>query len=172
MSGPQPRHVRASLLPQWLSPWPDLSGPLIGFQRDLLNMSNPQSRHVQAPPYLRVSQLIQLLTWVPENFPGHDRSPTRTCPAFPSLSMAKSQNRTCPVPLSGSSKVGRTCPAPDLDMFESLTPQRTDFLGGYKRLPRLFNPVGHSIQLANTLRHSFLSSKPLSLKLPSNLSFL
>jgi hypothetical protein len=45
-------------------------------------------------------------------------------------------------------------------------------LGGYKRPPHLFNPAGHSIQHANSLRHPFLSSKPLSLKLHSNLSFL
>jgi hypothetical protein len=50
-------------------------------------------------------------------------------------------------------------------MSRSLTPQRADSLGGYKRPPRLFNPTDHSIQLANT-------SKPLSLKLHSNLSFL
>jgi hypothetical protein len=33
----------------------------------------PLSRYVQAAPYLQVSQLIQLLTRVPESFPGHDR---------------------------------------------------------------------------------------------------
>jgi hypothetical protein len=93
-------------------------------------MSGPQSRKVWAPPYLRVSQLIQLLTQVPESFPGHDRFPTQTCLAFPSHSAAKTWNLTCPVLQPGSSKIGRTCPAPDPDMSGSLTPQWADSLGG------------------------------------------
>jgi hypothetical protein len=135
MSGSQTGHVWASLLPHRLSPWPDLSGPLSRFQRSLPDMSSPQSGHVRAPPYLRVSRLIRLLTRVPESFPRHDQSPTRTCPIFPSRSAAKSQNRTCPVPRPGSSKVGRICPTPDSNMSGSLTSQRTDSLGGYKRSP-------------------------------------
>jgi hypothetical protein len=39
-------------------------------------------------------------------------------------------------------------------MSGSLAPQRVDFLGGYKRPPRLSNPIGHSIYLKYTLRHS------------------
>jgi hypothetical protein len=45
-------------------------------------------------------------------------------------------------------------------------------LGAIKGPPCLFNLTSPSVQLANTLRHSFLSFKPLSLKLHSNLSFL
>jgi hypothetical protein len=41
-----------------------------------------------------------------------------------------------------------------LDMSGFLTPQRLDFLGGYKRPPCLSSRVGHSVQLANILRHS------------------
>jgi hypothetical protein len=115
--------------------------------------------HVRAPPYLRVSQLIRLLTWVPESFPRHDRFPTRTCPTSPSRSAAKFQNRTCPILQSGSSKVGRTCLAPERDMSESLTLQRADSLGGWKSPlppppPCLFNPASYSIHLKYALRHT------------------
>jgi hypothetical protein len=115
-----------------------------------------QIGYVRAPPYLRVSQLIRLLTWVPESFPRHDRFPTWTCPTSPSRSAAKSQNRTCPILQSGSSKVGQTCLAPDMDMFEFLTLQRADSLGRYKSPPPpcLFNPASHSIHLKYTLRHA------------------
>jgi hypothetical protein len=37
-------------------------------------------------------------------------------------------------------------------MSGSLTPQQVDSLGGY--ITPLSSPVGHSVQLANTLRHS------------------
>jgi hypothetical protein len=93
-------------------------------------MSDPQFGHVWAPPYLWGSQVIRLLTRVLESLPGHDQSPTWTCLAFPTCSTAMSRKRTCLVPRSGSSKVGWTCPAPDLDMSRSLTPQWADSLGG------------------------------------------
>jgi hypothetical protein len=43
----------------YLSPWPDMSGPL---------------------PYLRLTQPIQLLGQIPEAFSGHVRLSIRTCP--------------------------------------------------------------------------------------------
>jgi hypothetical protein len=115
---------------------------LIGLIRSLNRIPKRFAGHVQPPVQTCpdsslswVSLLIQLLTRVLESFLGHDRSPTQTCLAFPSRSTAKSQNRTCLFPRPGSSKVGRTCPAPDLDLSESLTLQRVDFLVGYKRSP-------------------------------------
>jgi hypothetical protein len=102
-----------------------------------LDMSGPL-------PYLGLTQPIWLLSWVPEAFLGHVRLKAWTYPTYPDSSVTKSLDRTCLVHQPDSREVGRTCPAPDPDMSGSLTPQRLNFLGGYKRPPRLSSLVGHS----------------------------
>jgi hypothetical protein len=102
----------------------------------------------------------------------------QTCPT-PSLDMSglsvlsqvKAHNRT---PLPGSREVYRTCPAPTRICLGLWHPNGQIPLGAIKDPPRLSSSIGHSVQLANTLRHSFLSSNPLSisLKIHSNLSFI
>jgi hypothetical protein len=87
------------------------------------------------------------------------------------LSRVKAQNRTCPVPWLGSREVGRTYLTSDPDMSESLTPQRLDFLGDYKRLSWLSSQVGHSFHLTNTLKQSLeLSTSLLQASLKSKFS--
>jgi hypothetical protein len=47
MSGPQPGHVWPNLIPQWLSPGPNISGPQAGFERGWSDMSGPRPEHVR-----------------------------------------------------------------------------------------------------------------------------
>jgi hypothetical protein len=47
MSGPQPGHVRANPIPQWLSPGPNISGPQARLQRGWSDMSDTWPGHVR-----------------------------------------------------------------------------------------------------------------------------
>jgi hypothetical protein len=122
---------------------------------------------------------IRLLGWIPEALAGHVRPSSlcrinqaypapypgyrdliQTCPPpppSPNMSNLLALSRviqTYPTSQPGSRDGGRTYPAPYPDESGFQTPQRLDFLGGYKRPLRLSSTVSHSFYLANTLRHS------------------
>jgi hypothetical protein len=87
------------------------------------------------------------------------------------LTWVKARHWTYSVPRPGSKDGFWTCPALTPDMSGSLTPQREIPSRGYKRPPR--PQFGWPLSsLEYTLHQSFLSSKPLSLNLHSNLIFL
>jgi hypothetical protein len=92
----------------------DLSGFLTGFQRARSDMSGPL-------PYLGITQLIWLLSRVPELFSGHVRP-------NPSSSVAKSK-QPHPAPYSGSRELSQTCLAPSLDMSGLSTLSQVKSLG-------------------------------------------
>jgi hypothetical protein len=99
--------------------------------------------------------------------------PRLDMPTSSALTRVRTLHRTCLVPRPCSTGGCRICPAPSPDMFGSLTPQQVDsFWGLEKPPPHAPQLVWSLTSLANTLKHSLLSSNLLSLKLYSNLSFL
>jgi hypothetical protein len=89
------------------------------------------------------------------------------------LTLVKARHRTCPVPRSGYRDCCWTCAAPNIEHVRvSDTPNEQIPSRGYKRPPTLPQLGWLLSSFENTLNQPFLSSKSLSLKLHSNLSFL
>jgi hypothetical protein len=148
----------------------------------------PQTKVPRKIRHIRVSD------WIPETIFGHVRPSSSSSATKSHLDLSgpkkgyRNSNRTCPTsqpypgfrPGTGLVRfpsrvpewfIGHVRPRPGHVWVSNNLTGRFP-LGGYKWPPCLSSPVGHSVQLANSLRYSFLSSKPLSLKLHSNLIFL
>jgi hypothetical protein len=108
MSDPQPGHVRASLLPQRLSPWPDLSNPLTRFERALSKCMAPSPDMSGLLLIFGFPSLSDSLTRL-QNSNQICLSPNTDMSILLALSRVKAQNRTCPVPWPGFREVSRTC---------------------------------------------------------------